>query len=825
MHCQEAHILMAKRMKEGLNAEQDAALAGHFRTCAACRQEDATLPSFLGRILACKPESSSALRIPRPALDVILHHAQQRRRGFAWRAPALAFGCLAVLLLGLWIQQNHRVSATGRPTENVVHVQTDARPPYPQAARPRQPQIAETGTKPSARIPLAIRVRPRLFPESRHVPSVLRSAAGNSAGIPDASYLDGRDPQLAAYWAAGVNNARSEATGPSLPPVKDDFVRIPWPQIAGLDSRAVEAARRVYAQEAQIVDSRLFRKVTLHEKGASLETVCATLKKQTGVPLVASREVRDEKATVLVNKLPARDVMRAVARLFDCYWARSGEEGAYQYELRQDLKTQLAEEELRNKDFDAALLALDAAITTKASDSPALQAYQRLTPAERTSLRSGKEIRFSTDEELPTGFPPDWAQSLLESFGKIGLPSGDVTPAQTPGAVATLTFSLVRSELGQLSLDCESAVNPPGIGTMATLGTGRSPSSSSPNNRAANKEMQSDPALKGELSMAPKPCSKPDWKETFGIDFSKGRYIEDDIQESAQPPMPHVNSADVWEAVHEKTGLPIVADYYTHLYPASDFTTDKQHVFDALCRAADLLGVHWKKDNGILLCRSAGFFWDKLKEVPNRLLDKWQADRERNGGLPIDDLLEMATLTDQQLDSLFVGQGIKHCRDLMEWNVLADPEYAGMRRKYDSVRPMARFLASLSPSLRAQAMSGDGLSVNVLTPAQQEALSKFMPHAANTGGITFRVEYVPAGRYFWRVTFNDARDEEKWLTHPPLITGRTREEALAAARQVFSDVRPEDIARSFGQLAMTFSFADGTFASIGKRPPAVRIAH
>ena len=75
---------------------------------------------------------------------------------------------------------------------------------------------------------------------------------------------------------------------------------------------------------------------------------------------------------------------------------------------------------------------------------------------------------------------------------------------------------------------------------------------------------------------------------------------------------------------------------------------------NALNQAADSLGAHWKKDGDFIEGRAAAFFWDKLKEVPNRLLDRWQTDSERNAGLPLNDLLQMALLSDQQLDSKFV---------------------------------------------------------------------------------------------------------------------------------------------------------------------------
>src|SRR5713226_5327772 len=101
-------------------------------------------------------------------------------------------------------------------------------------------------------------------------------------------------------------------------------------------------------------DPRLLGKVTLQEKGVGLSDFCAELQAQTGVELSASRAVADEKVTVFVKERAAREVMREVARLLGFFWLRSGREGKYRYELDQDLRSQLAEEELRNRDLDAA---------------------------------------------------------------------------------------------------------------------------------------------------------------------------------------------------------------------------------------------------------------------------------------------------------------------------------------------------------------------------------------------------------------------------------------------------------------------------------------
>ena len=63
----------------------------------------------------------------------------------------------------------------------------------------------------------------------------------------------------------------------------------------------------------------------------------------------------------------------------------------------------------------------------------------------------------------------------------------------------------------------------------------------------------------------------------------------------------------------------------------------------------------------LALPQSTSYFWNKLKEVPNRHLQRWIRDRDANGGLPLADFLDMASLPDQQLDFPVVAEAIKHC--------------------------------------------------------------------------------------------------------------------------------------------------------------------
>src|SRR5439155_14892143 len=239
---------------------------------------------------------------------------------------------------------------------------------------------------------------------------------------------------------------------------------------------AIAAAARDYEQQTKIVDPRLFRHVTLQMKGSSLADFCAALQQQTGVELHAARGVADEKVTVYVKAERARDLMRAVARLFGFFWLRSGADGSFRYELDQDLKSRLMEEELRNQDMHAALLAVDEQMQrfrpyldmsleemvkregqsrdagnllgniTHNGGWAGMELYHRLTPSEKAALAAGEELVLLPDAADPERrLPPEWVRSILRSWGNHPEAPAGVTVRQ-------VRLWLNRTELGQISL-------------------------------------------------------------------------------------------------------------------------------------------------------------------------------------------------------------------------------------------------------------------------------------------------------------------------------------------------------------------------------------
>jgi hypothetical protein len=535
--------------------------------------------------------------------------------------------------------------------------------------------------------------------------------------------------------------------------------------------------------------------------------------------------------------------MRAVARLFGFLWSRSGQEGAYRYELDQDLRSQLIEEEMRNRDQDAALLALDAEMqkyrpylemsfeelkkrAEQGGETGKLpsalvngghwggaQLYFRLTLRDRAALMAGRELVFRPDaSDSDLSFPAEWTRPILQSMGgSVPDHNGHPVPiAEAPGVEsAQVRLRLDRFELGEVSLMVKvlamsgkqqgeaqwTVIGPP-------MAVGRSPSGAIPDNAIANAALRGRRPFDQTVSLHPKPSCPPE--KNCGPSQTDPRL--DLLSFENDPSRPYALSADVWEAVHRETGLPIVADFYTHLYPLNKVTVERKRLFEALCTVGDTLGSRWRREGDFLACRSGSYFWDKLKEVPNRYLQRWMHDRDANGGLPLAAFLEMAMMTDQQLDSDPVAEGIQRAWGLPEWGWLG-------RHFSPALRYDARCLALLTPDQLRRTLKPEGLPFRALAPAQQQGVirlqwEQYEAAERQVGGYPpvrpelfadaeIHANYIPAGWYV-ALVFPESMDlvTARSMGRVEYIGGRTVEEAKANAQRLPSPSSPGEVRRA-----------------------------
>jgi RNA polymerase sigma factor (sigma-70 family) len=580
----------------------------------------------------------------------------------------------------------------------------------------------------------------------------------------------------------------------------------------------------------EVVDSRLTQKATLAFKGTALSDLCDHLRTETGVHVTAGVSVADEKVTLFCEKTPLREVMRQLSRPFGYTWLRSGTPGQYRYELVQDLRSQLLEEELRNRDRNAALLALDKEIERyrpyldlspdealeKAKMAPPpekkllenlagygwgpIQMYFRLSNQEQAALRAGQKLIFSqAPEPGEQPLPPELVRGVLQSFrGWYVHTEADLPLIYTPGrshpdspplaAVpelrASIDLTMTQSELGEYALDGYSKIFFPkaasGRSGAGPYASGRSPAVLKPDNRAGNLKLAGDPVFRPRVTVQPQSSCHPA-PATANSDSSV--------------PEPRVTPADVLENLHQTSGLPIVADYYTRLYKPAEVSLRNLSLFEALNQLADTMHLRWRKDadRGWLQFRSASYYDDRLKEVPNRLLERWSAARRQRGSLRLDELVEIAQLSDAQLDAKEMAEGAQDCFGLAEWIL---PRHANLR-------PHLRYLATFTPDQRRLAMSTEGIPFIRMSLAQQQQFFAFyekdIPSLQDLQGATLRIDYSQPGGFQWGdpdvdriwarwVVIVEDGPEGRWVPRPS-VRERTREAVMQAVLRLDPKIR------------------------------------
>jgi len=849
MRCHTARLLINRGLREPLTGAEALGLNGHLARCPGCRSESEQLhrtERLVERARAVAPA----------ALPPFPEDFARRLHGRVAPENVVTKGVVPRSLSAPALGKRYWVPALGLSASAGVIVLALLLVPRGEhlTSRSTAPVVAQLpGKKPVATSPTTTPVRVSA-PEPRHQAEAQVRAvlSAKPAVIPDERFLNGEVDSLQAVWAGPLHlGARPSAA----PEAERDFITVTVPTIATADPSGAAAAVREQQKRAQLVDPRLQREVTLHVKAASLEELCAELKEQTRVDLSATAGVRDEKVTVLVKDMPARNVLRAVARLFGYVWARSGEDGEYRYALTQTLSDRLAEEELRNRDTRAALVALDDQLARfaplsglsreelkrrlpgaspeekkqielllKSTGWGGLQVYSRLVPRDLVQLRTGREVQFGIKGGQPDyQLPPAWEQPLLEGM-RMTLPGPDgfFNPAQKLGAYPIVGLKLNRSELGRMTLESSAFVFwrgdegvDQGVGTIDVLATAQSPSVAAPHNAELNRALRGQAPFTRTVSIRPKPsCPRSEPRSPQALAAltaeERARVLAAEEREAQDPqdgdvPAPHVTTADVWEAVHEATGMPVIADSYMRLYPQTRTVRERTPLFEALNGLGDTLGLRWKQDGGVLLGRSTSYFWDKLKEVPNRSLKRWRESAERAGGLPLGDLLSMASSPDEQLDSAVVGQAVRHCWSLPEWRLL--------RSSQSPTRELARMLAALPPDALQGALSETGLSCRELPRAAQRQLAELAPSELLNGipaeTVRLRVTYAPSGWKVWSGQLVGAGGAE-YLGPLPLAYAKTPEAALAAATRLDPRATPEQLSTTTGFLCVQLLRPNGT---------------
>src|ERR1043166_7034501 len=95
MHCRDARILIAKRIRESVTVEQTDLLAAHLDACPSCRKQSAELSS-LGSLVLARRSLGELPGVFRPSLEAAL---ASRPRVSLGRPAIWAIGCTALVVV------------------------------------------------------------------------------------------------------------------------------------------------------------------------------------------------------------------------------------------------------------------------------------------------------------------------------------------------------------------------------------------------------------------------------------------------------------------------------------------------------------------------------------------------------------------------------------------------------------------------------------------------------------------------------------------------------------------------------------------------------
>jgi hypothetical protein len=151
-------------------------------------------------------------------------------------------------------------------------------------------------------------------------------------------------------------------------------------------------------------------------------------------------------------------------------------------------------------------------------------------------------------------------------------------------------------------------------------------------------------------------------------------------------------------------GIQLISDSYAADRMAVGFTSAEPIALYVLLDRMTRDTYRWDHRGKLVRFRYRAWPFARRREVPLRLIRRWQDLLERNGALPLDDYLTAATtLNDGQLES---ADGLVHVRR---------PVYL---RIYPS-RHALRLYASLTPAQQQALWQGQTIPAAAMTPAQR----------------------------------------------------------------------------------------------------------
>lgn len=496
-------------------------------------------------------------------------------------------------------------------------------------------------------------------------------------------------------------------------------------------------------------DPRLDKKVTLRLKRAPLSEVVAEIGKQTGAAITARAEVADEPAIVWVTAQPAAEVMRQLAALFGFRWARylSGPRGPAgveraRYELFQDAAAKRSEEGRRSTDLQKALQYMlrrvrgewkpgDYPLTPDAGarQTPLATFLPSLSGEQWDALLQGRTLHFSPGRGaaapgvklLP--LPPESAQLFRESLRPRAHPGrppeeyeerlrrfeaitanrpelrvsvwGEQLPDPSFDEVNVMLYvQPVTWSAGAAAWD-ETATHHT---RLSPLGVYRWPPPEPPPVAESARRWAGDPLLgRRRTFTAPRPPAR-----VVRLHGPDGARLSEFLPDLA--------------AAYD---VNLVADAYCLQSPppAAPFPNDPRPLYQVLDTHV-LPRAAWERQGQFIRVRSHLWHWQRLGDVPDRVVRFWTERLKQSHRLTAEDAGRLtATLSEEQCRGLWLAlqrQGV-----LLEPNKMLFSTYVSRAE-----RAMLGVYGRLSDRQRQALQAGRPVTYSQMSPEVRRGLSE-----------------------------------------------------------------------------------------------------
>ena len=521
-----------------------------------------------------------------------------------------------------------------------------------------------------------------------------------------------------------------------------------------VDPNAQVAQSEKTSEVKDTQDLRCAQKVTYEAKRKTALAILDDLSEVTGVTLKAGYnnqdwQVRDRRMNIFAKDIPMNELMNSIARVMKFKWSRSGEKDVWTYRLYEDKQALMeaekraALEEERQKQIqaekiDKILAGLDSIANLSRADlakirdenpylylvattgmGTPLKQFLNEAPDVKNALISGSELNLSADYLSPAA-QASMGQLIQQTSKLEGMMSGrDKTlPSDFESNLGQISIQINRSKRMMQS-------NPMGNFLLGDINLSYPGHSNDipildPDSKIAKL------TAKMLIKSIEENKSLEDLPKEISLDFMQA--VASDIKsidsgeavvEHPDDPGLHVKVKlkptgtyleDIEGALAEASKLPVISDSFGKTR-GMGYSDKEVELRDALDDITGKYRYNWEKQFQAIEFRDRDWYKKKLAMVPEAWLEKWRQTFKKTGTLELDDLAEISSLTDEQLNL-----------NIRDDEVLNQIYYGTVMQKRD----LLRFYACLSTTQRTEIFTDTGLDLRSLSESQLKLMEPLL---------------------------------------------------------------------------------------------------